>query len=175
MEMASQTPTSSTGIQYSLRTLLIILGIACLLLTPSHWFGAPYLVSAGFSVALILLCVFVYRSSGPAAVATSFFAAFGGFLIAIALLVFFFHAVLNAMACLILTPFKPRLRTFALVLAALMVAVYGFAFYQARKSGRRFDRCKLATHFYRCRTVWLSNEGQIQMPVLPITFRSVRK
>jgi len=130
MDAINDAPAGVPFRRFSLRSLLAVLGAACVILAPFQWYGAPYLVSAGFSVALIVGCVLLYRASKWAAAGAAIAAAVLGFPIAIAMLVFFVHAIFNLVACLVLIPLKPQPRIFAMLLAAVMVAIYGFAFSQ---------------------------------------------
>ena len=130
MGPSSTERVSSNEVQFSLRSLLVVLGIACVLLAPAHWFGVPYLFSIGFSLVLVISCVLAYRKSIPVTFAIAIGGACVGFPIALALLVFFFHAVLNAIACIVVIPFSPRPRTLAIALAGVMVAIYGFLFWE---------------------------------------------
>jgi hypothetical protein len=130
MEAASPAMAGSNGLQFSLRTLLTALGVTCVLLAPIHWFGTPYVVSALLSILLVIVTTSTFRSSPGGAVAVAGLAVIVGFVLAIAVLVFFFHAVLNAIACLLLAPFKPRRQVVVAVLTGVMAVVYALSFSQ---------------------------------------------
>lgn len=122
--------TPQSGLRFSLGSLLIGMGVLCLLLAPGHWFGGVYFVSAAFSVGLILLCTAAYRATPAMALLPAAGAVVVGFLLAIVLMIFFLHALANGVACLVLLAIRPRPRYFAIALAVVMAAVYGFAFSQ---------------------------------------------
>jgi hypothetical protein len=130
MESNSNATTVPTVRQFSLRSLLLVVGGACLLLAPSHWFGGVYLFSASCSVVLIFLCTLAFRVTPAMAILPAALGVITGFVLAIGLLVFFFHALLNGLACLVLPVFRPRTRVFVIALAGVMAIVYGFAFSQ---------------------------------------------
>ena len=130
MESNSNAAMVSSNPQFSLRSLLLVVSGACLLLAPAHWFGGTYLFSAGCSVVLIFLCTVAFRLTPVMAILPAAIGLVVGFVAAIVLLVFFFHALLNGIACLVLAVFQPRPRVFAIVLAGAMAIVYGFAFSQ---------------------------------------------
>ncbi len=116
--------------QLRLRTLFVFVTAVAVLLGPAYWFGVAYLVSAAFSVGLVLSCTLAYRNSRTAAFIVASVGAVAGFFFVLGLLVYFGHAALNLVLCGILCVANLRLRTFAISLVALMVAVYGFAFSQ---------------------------------------------
>jgi hypothetical protein len=117
--------------RFGLKGIFALLTIAAIVLAPTYWCGAVYLVSAAFSVFLVAACAVTYKSRRTTALV--FFAAggvFAGFVLLLGFIVFFFHAVINAVACIPLAALKVAPRTFALVLVGIMVAIYGFAFSQ---------------------------------------------
>lgn len=129
MESAAQRTFAPAEIRFSLRSALLALSAICVLVAPTQWFGGDYLVCAIFSATLILVCAVLYRKSAGAAIGAAFVGALIGLVLVLGVVVFFFHAVVNAIACMVLAPFKPRLRTFAGTLIAIMIAVYGYSFY----------------------------------------------
>ncbi len=118
------------GIRFSLRSLLVGLGAACVLLAPVHWFGGVYLFSASCSIFLIFVCTLAYCRAPASTILPAGIGLVLGFLLAIGFLVFFLHALANGIACLILIAIRPRPRIFTLILVGVMVVVYGFAFSQ---------------------------------------------
>lgn len=114
----------------ALKTLFAVVTAISLLLAPVHWFGVLYLISAAFSLSLIACCALMYRHSRVGSVLVAFGGAFLGFVFVLLLVVYFLHAALNAIACLLLALKNPSPRVFAAVLITLMAAVYGYAFLQ---------------------------------------------
>jgi hypothetical protein len=78
---------------------------------------------------------------------TAAIGALAGFVFAMVLLVFFLHALLNLVACLIFLPARVRPRTFAVALSAVAVAVYGLAFWNGAAAIRALQALKLRYPF----------------------------
>ena len=144
--------TSYPRWRFSLKHLLVALGLVCLLLAPFHYFGGIYLFSIFFSLLLSLVCVFVYRASVAGSVIVSFVGLFFGFLLAMVFLTFGVHAFFNCLACMVLALASVRARTFAVCLCLTMFAVYGFAIYSGIDEMRELSALKVRFPFESLRS-----------------------
>jgi len=111
--------------RFDLKTLLLAFAAVAILLTPAHWFGVPYLVSVGFSSALVVGCITAYGQdhSWPAFGVAMLWLVFA-VVLSMIVMVFFGHAFFNAVACLLLAPCKLRRKNYARVLIAVGVGFY---------------------------------------------------
>jgi len=128
--------------QFSVRHLLITLGLAGLVLAPVHYFGGVYLFSAVCSMALILICAATYRVTAIGAVGIAFLAVFVGVVLAVVIFTFLVHAFFNLVACVVLAVARVRVRAFATVLCLTMFAVYAFAIYSGFAEMRKLAGLK---------------------------------
>jgi hypothetical protein len=128
---------------FSLKGLFAFLTVVAVLVAPVHWFGGEYLFSAGLSLALVACCVATYgiekRSSALAAAIVGGMVAF---VLAMVAMIFFLHAFLNVLLCVVLVAFKPSRRVFALATVALMIGLYGFVFAQGAAKLRELQAAK---------------------------------
>jgi hypothetical protein len=140
-------PASDPRWRFSLKHLLVALGLVCLLLAPFHYFGGIYLFSISFSLALILTCVLVYRATAVGSVVVSFVGLFFGFGLAMVFLTFGVHAFFNCLACMVLAIARVRTKTFAVGLCLTMFAVYGFAISSGFDEMRELSALKMRFPF----------------------------
>ncbi len=140
-------PASAPRWRFSLKHLLLALGLACLLLAPHHYFGGIYLFSISFSLALIGVCALVYRATAVGAVFAAFVGLFFGFFLAMVFLTFGAHAFFNLLACIVFALARVRTRTFAIGLCLVMFAVYGFAIYSGIDEMRELSALKVRFPF----------------------------
>jgi hypothetical protein len=129
MDTAPAAPAGSERLRFSLKQLLLALGILCLVLAPTQYFGGVYLFSIAFSCALIYVCVAIYRKTAIGAVFTAFASLFMGLFLAPVFFTFGVHTFFNLLACIALSVVRVRSGIFVYGLCLTTVAVYGFAFY----------------------------------------------
>jgi hypothetical protein len=135
-------------LRFNLRTLLLGVAIVAVVLAPFHWFGSAYLVSAVFSASLVIACVLAYRSQQPAfSLAVAGGGALIGFFLAIGLLIYFLHALVNLLVCGVLLSAKVRPRTFGLGLVAAAAVVYAHSFWNGAAAIRKLAALKLRHPF----------------------------
>ena len=116
-------------LRFSLRTLLTITAVACVLLAPYHWFGPVYLVSAIASATLVFCCIRGYASGSPAlALVAAGSGAVTGLFLVLGIPTFFLHALANLGVLALVLLAKPRVRTLTVVLVLTAFTIYGFAF-----------------------------------------------
>src|SRR6476469_4406037 len=116
-------------LRFSLRHLLVVLGVACVVLMPSYYFGGIYLFSIAFSLALVFTCAMVYRATAVGTVVIALVGLLVGFPLAMVFLTFLVHAFFNLVACIVLALTRVRVRVFATALCLTLFAVYAFAVY----------------------------------------------
>lgn len=168
MDASIQASTSQSRLQFSLRSLLIGLGIVCLLLAPTHWFGGLYLLSVVLSAGLILYCASRYRESARLAI----LAAVVGIPVAMffGTVVFLIHALCNLVLCVLLAVFGVRPKSFVVGLVVLMLVIYGIVLGHGAGEVRRIAKAK-AQFPFRSLTARLAFEKSKpgQLPSEPLT------
>ena len=102
MEPNHPVATAPTYPQFSLRSALIVIGGVCLILAPYQWFGGAYLVSAGFSCTLVVLCSLVYRWTAGGAIVVAVVGLFFAVPASIGAVIYALHAFLNLLLCVAL-------------------------------------------------------------------------
>jgi hypothetical protein len=127
MDAHSAAPVGTSPWRFSLKHLLVVLGLASLVLAPTHYFGGIYLFSIGFSIALVFSCAIAYRTTAVGALAAAAAGMFFGFFFAIISVTFAAHAFFNLLACIGLSSIQVRTKSFAIGLCVTMLAVYSFA------------------------------------------------
>jgi hypothetical protein len=122
--------------RWGLKRMFALVTAVAVVLAPFYWFGGLYLYSVICSLLLVYWCTRKYRKaqfSGSTSIVIVVFV----FLLAGAFtLVFVSQAVLTAIVCVPLIALKVSSRNFAIVLAAVMVVVYGVAFWQGADASR---------------------------------------
>jgi hypothetical protein len=141
--IAPSTPT----LHFSLRHVLIAVGAACVVLAPAHYFDGVYLFSIAFSIALVFICVIVYRVTAVGAVGVAFLGLFVGLFLAMVFFTFGVHAFFNLLVCIALWLAQVRVRTLATALFLTMLAVYGFAIYSGLSEMQQLMALKAANPF----------------------------
>jgi hypothetical protein len=140
MNDSTSVTASPASFHFNLKTLLLAVAAVALILAPVQWFGAEYLITACFSVALVAACVIAYRDTAPGwSMLPAGFGVFIGFILVFGLLVFFFHALANIVVCLILMVVPVRRRTFAYALMGTATAVYAFFIWEGVDGIRRLE------------------------------------
>lgn len=114
-------------ISFDLKTLLLAIAGAGILLTPYQWFGGFYLFSASLSLLIVVAGALVYRHAGGVTILVAIVSVFISFLFIMASPLLFAHAILNFILSVILTLFRVKPKTFAVATAALAIGLYAFA------------------------------------------------
>ena len=127
MDAHSAAPAVALPWRFSLKHLLVALGMACLMLAPTHYFGDVYLFSIGVSSALVISCAIAYRTTAVGALIAAVVGMFVGFFFAIVSITLAAHAFFNLLACIGLSSIQVRTKSFAIGLCVTMLAVYSFA------------------------------------------------
>jgi hypothetical protein len=135
----------SFSFRFRLRNLLLATAVVGLAIAPAQWLGAAYLASIALSIGLVAGCVLAYRNTHPAAgFGLAVAGAFVGLPLAMAFIVFFVHAFLNAVLCLVFLPFPRWPRVYAVALILLVAGVYGQFVFHAVEVHREFVALRAA-------------------------------
>jgi hypothetical protein len=133
--------------KFSLKQLLLLIGLACPLLVPAYYFGGIYIFSVICSLMLIAFCASAYRKSPANAVAVAFFGLVVGFFFTFVAFTIGVHAFINLPVCLVLALTGVRPRRFVSVLVIVMFAAYALALYPGIVAARNLARIKANTPF----------------------------
>jgi hypothetical protein len=156
--------------RFNLKSLMMVVTVVGILLTPATWFGLPYLLSVAFSAALVICCILAVRQDARgAAFGMSFVAALIGFPIAVVFMVFFFHAFFNLIACGVLLLVGVRARIYATVTTGLAVAVYVWFIWSGVETLRELAALKLKYPFVSLQERLAFEQNQLTRATSPIS------
>lgn len=124
----SESPTiapATSSLRFSIRSLLILVTVVCVLLAPYPWLGGGYLFALVCSILLIALSVQTYRTAGIGLpILMSILSAVIGVIIAIGSLALLLCSIANLIGCIVCAPFKVVPRRLAVVLCLFGLAPY---------------------------------------------------
>ena len=133
--------------KFSLKQLLLLIGLACPLLAPAYYFGGMYVFSVVCSLALVAVCVSTYRGSPAGSVVVAFFGLIVGSILTLGISTFGAHAYINLIACFVLALAGFRTRRFAIALVIVMFVAYSLVLLPAIGKVRHLADVKASTPF----------------------------
>jgi hypothetical protein len=147
MDTSLSEPVRAHDWKFSLKQLLVLIGLACPLLVPAYYFGGIYIFSVICSLVLIAFCASAYRKSPAGAVVVAFFGLVVGFFFTFVAFTIGVHALINLPVCLVLALAGVQPRRVASVLVITMFAAYALALYPGIVAARNLARIKANTPF----------------------------
>ncbi|MEM9352424.1 MAG: hypothetical protein AAGA92_05375 [Planctomycetota bacterium] len=133
--------------RFSLRAILALMAVACVLLAPTRFFGMGYLMNLCFSLGVAFLTIRAHLSRGSAfGLTVSLGLAVVGFVLLMLSPTFFFHTVVNAVASFLLllssAAKRHAAKTVIASIAAALVVPYAATMGFGIKNLRAYDRLR---------------------------------